>query len=55
MKKKYMLPSTVVYTLHIGTMLNDASIYVNKEEEGDQSEAEGRYLHQRSVWDDDDE
>lgn len=56
MKKKYIFPSTVIYTLHIGPMLNNvSSIPVNDDEEGDQSEAESRSLRHRSVWDEEEE
>ena len=56
MKKEYILPSTVIYTLHVGPMLNDvSSVPVNNDQEGDQSEAESRSLRHRSVWDDEEE
>lgn len=53
MKKKYILPTTVVLMLQANPMLNDISkVIVNPDEEGDQSEAESRSLRHRSVWDD---
>ena len=53
MKKKYILPTTVVLMLQASPMLNDISkVIVNPDEEGDQSEAESRSFRHRSVWDD---
>jgi hypothetical protein len=53
MKKKYILPTTVVLMLQASTVLNDVSnVSVDPDEEGDQSEAESRSLRHRSVWDD---
>ena len=53
MKKKYILPTTVVLMLQASTVLNDVSnVSVDPDEKGDQSEAESRSLRHRSVWDD---
>lgn len=53
MKKKYILPTTVVLVLQASPMLNDVSkVSVDPNEEGDQSEAESRPFRHRSVWDD---
>jgi len=56
MKKKYILPTTVVLMLQASTVLNDVSnVSVDPDEEGDQSEAESRPFRHRSVWDDEEE
>ena len=56
MKKKYILPTTVVLVLQASTVLNDVSnVSVDPDEEGDQSEAESRSLRHHSVWDDEEE
>lgn len=53
MKKKYILPTTVVLVLQASPMLNNISnVNVNPDEEGDQSEAESRSFRHRSIWDD---
>ena len=53
MKKKYILPTTVILMLQASPMLNDISkVIVNPDEDGDQSEAESRPFRHHSVWDD---
>lgn len=53
MKKKYILPTTVVLVLQASTVLNDVSnVSVDPNEEGNQSEAESRSFRHRSIWDD---
>ena len=55
MKKKYIFPSVVVFEQQLTLLQSTSNIHVNQEEEGDQSEAEGRSYRNSSIWYEDNE